>query len=244
MTRLLCFPKGARADRLGAAVAALALTLAVSLLVHGGARAEAPGASSLPGASVAAVREDPDDYKIGLFDKLSITVFGVKELALDSVQVDASGQIQLPLIGSVMAKGKTSRQLSSEIAASLNARYLRDAQVSVTVAASANEKVTVEGAVTDAGVFEIPGKMTLLQAVALAKGPTNRADLRHVAIFRTVEGRRNRLTYDLLAIQAGRNDDPEMLGNDVVVVSESTGLAAFREVVGDVGAFAIFSIFR
>lgn len=228
-------------ERLGGRMMALcAIILAACALIIGRAHADAPKAA----AAATFVKSDPSDYKIGLFDKLNIAVFGVKELALDDVQVDSGGQIQLPLIGGVQARGKTSRQLSDEIAARLNERYLRDAQVSVVVASSANQKITVEGAVTDAGVFEIAGRMTLLQAVAMAKGPTNRADTKHVAIFREINGQRNRLIYDLTAISAGRKDDPEMVGNDVVVVSESRGLSAFREVVGDVGAFAIFSIFR
>jgi polysaccharide export outer membrane protein len=217
------------------------LTLSTGAVLIGGAVKAAVLTAALsppPSASLSS------DYKIGLFDKLAIIVFGVKDLDFDSVPVDASGQIQLPLIGSVEAQGKTSRQLSDEIAQRLNARYLHEAQVSVVVAQSANQKVTVEGAVTDAGVFDIPGRMTLLQAVALAKGPTNRADLKHVAVFREIDGRRDRLTFDVAAIRAGRADDPVMLGNDVVVVSESTSLSAFREVVGDIGAFSIFAIFR
>jgi polysaccharide export outer membrane protein len=217
------------------------LTLSTGAVLIGGAVKAAVLTAPLsppPSASLSS------DYKIGLFDKLAIIVFGVKDLDFDSVPVDASGQIQLPLIGSVEAQGKTSRQLSDEIAQRLNARYLHEAQVSVVVAQSANQKVTVEGAVTDAGVFDIPGRMTLLQAVALAKGPTNRADLKHVAVFREIDGRRDRLTFDVAAIRAGRADDPVMLGNDVVVVSESTSLSAFREVVGDIGAFSIFAIFR
>lgn len=218
-----------------------AVILATCAFIASSVHAETP---NIPAPTPVFVKSDPSDYKIGLFDKLNIAVFGVKELALDDVQVDSGGQIQLPLIGGVQARGKTSRQLSNEIAARLNERYLRDAQVSVVVASSANQKITVEGAVTDAGVFEIAGRMTLLQAVAMAKGPTNRADTKHVAIFREINGQRSRMTFDLTAISAGRKDDPEMEGNDVVVVSESAGLSAFREVVGDVGAFAIFSIFR
>jgi polysaccharide biosynthesis/export protein len=80
--------------------------------------------------------------------------------------------------------------------------------------------------------------------VAMAKGPTNRADLRTVAIYRDVDGKRVRLVFNCEQIRAGKADDPEMLGNDVVVVSESGKLAFFREMVGDVGAFSIFAIFK
>jgi polysaccharide export outer membrane protein len=150
----------------------------------------------------------------------------------------------LPLIGTIKAQGRTCHELADEIARKLDEHYLRDAQVSVIVAQSANQKITVEGAVTDPGVFQIPGRMSLLQAVAMAKGPTNRANLKNVAIYRDVDGKRVRMVFNCEQIRAGEAEDPEMLGNDVVVVSESGKLAFFREVVGDVGAFSIFAIFK
>jgi polysaccharide export outer membrane protein len=217
------------------------LALAPMLLIAAQSRAAAattgpPAATSIAGPA--------SDYRIGLFDKLSVTVFGVKDLESDNIPVDAVGQIQLPLIGTVQAQGRTCRELADEIAKRLDAHYLRDAQVSVIVAQSANQKITVEGAVTDPGVFEIPGRMSLLQAVAMAKGPTNRANLKNVAIYRDVDGKRVRLVFNCEEIRSGKAEDPEMLGNDVVVVSESGKLAFFREVVGDVGAFSIFALFK
>jgi polysaccharide biosynthesis/export protein len=215
------------------------LVLAPLLLITAQSRA-----ATSPSAAPTAITGPASDYKIGLFDKLNVSVFGVKDLESDSVPVDAVGQIQLPLIGTVKAQGRTTRELADEIAKRLNEHYLRDAQVSVIVAQSANQKITVEGAVTDPGVFEIPGRMSLLQALAMAKGPTNRADLRTVAIYRDVDGKRVRLAFNCEQIRAGKLDDPEMLGNDVVVVSESGKLAFFREMVGDVGAFSIFALFK
>jgi polysaccharide export outer membrane protein len=200
------------------------------------AAGETPAATPITGPAT--------DYRIGLFDQLSISVFGVKDLAISAIQVDAVGQIQLPLIGSVHAQGRTVKELSDEIAKRLDEHYLRDAQVSVSVAVSANQKITVEGAVTDPGVFQIPGRMSLLQALAMSKGPTNRANLKNVAIYRDVDGKRTQLLFNCEQIRTGKAEDPELHGNDVIVVSEAGGLAAFREVVGDVGAFSIFSLFR
>jgi len=216
----------------------LVLALAALLTLPPLARA------AVPTASAQSINGPASDYRIGLFDKLSVSVFGVKELESNSIAVDAVGQIQLPLIGAVMAKGRTCNQLSDEIARRLDEHYLRDAQVSVIVAESANQKITVEGAVADPGVFQIPGRMSLLQALAMAKGPTNRANLRDVAIYRDVDGKRTRLLFNCEEIRAGKTEDPEMLGNDVIVVSESAPLAMFREVVGDIGAFSIFAIFK
>jgi polysaccharide export outer membrane protein len=216
----------------------LALAIAPLLLVATQTRAagDPPVATPITAPAV--------DYRIGVFDQLSVSVFGVKDLDISAVQVDAVGQIQLPLIGSVHAQGRTVKELSDEIARRLDEHYLRDAQVSVTVAASANQKITVEGAVTDPGVFQIPGRMSLLQALAMSKGPTNRANLKNVAIYRDIDGKRSQLVFDCEQIRKGKIEDPELHGNDVIVVSEAGGLAFFREMVGDVGAFSIFAIFK
>ncbi|MEJ0067097.1 MAG: polysaccharide biosynthesis/export family protein [Caulobacteraceae bacterium] len=101
--------------------------------------------------------DTPKDYVIGPLDKLSIKVFQVQDLSLDAVQVDASGQIVLPLIGNVTASGKTTNQLSQEIAGRLGERYLQSPQVSVIVLQSTSQKVTVEGEVRSPGVFQMAG---------------------------------------------------------------------------------------
>ena len=55
------------------------------------------------------------DYEIGPGDTLSVNTFQEKDLTLDHVEVDASGNILLPLIGSVHAAGLSSAALSTEI---------------------------------------------------------------------------------------------------------------------------------
>jgi polysaccharide export outer membrane protein len=165
---------------------------------------------------------NPVEYRIGPLDTLSITVFEVKVLSFDTIHVDASGQLVLPLIGVVTAQGKTARELSEDIARRLDATYMHDPQVSVAVVDSPSEKVTVEGDVTNAGVFKLPGgDGTLLEAIAMAQGVTPLADLKHISIFRTVGGTQQRLVFDGSAVQEGRVSDPGVLAGDVVVVGES-----------------------
>ncbi len=161
------------------------------------------------------------DYQIGALDKLNIVVFQVKELTVENLQVDASGQILLPLIGSVIAKGKTTTELSHEIAEKLEVSYLQSPQVSVTVADTASQKVTVEGAVNEAGVFELKGRTSLLEAVARAKGASKAANLRRVSIVRSVDGVAHAATFDLATISEGKARNPEVIANDVVIVDTS-----------------------
>lgn len=180
------------------------------------------------------------DYEIGPRDTLSITVFQVPDLTVKEAKVDASGLLALPLIGSVTAAGKTTVQLADEIAAKLKAGYLQSPQVSVIVLEAIGQKVTVDGAVTEPGVFELKGRTTLLQAVAMAKGPGRDANLRRVAVFRVADGQRTAAVFDLSAIRDGRADDPQILANDVIVVDSSALKGVMREIISALPGLAVF----
>lgn len=179
-------------------------------------------------------------YRIGVGDKLNIRVFQVPDLSFEDLVIDSSGDIQMPLIGSVRGAGLTSSELSAEIAQRLAAQYLRNPQVTVTVTEAASQKITVDGAVTKPGVYVMRGSTTLLQAVAMAEGPTAVADLTKVAVFRTIDGQRSVALFDLQAIRQGRSPDPEVLGDDVLVVDTSRLSAARRDLVAALPALAIF----
>lgn len=186
---------------------------------------------------------NPAQYRIGVGDKLDVRVFQVEDLSFEELVVDTSGNIQLPLIGAVRGAGRTAGEMSSDIAERLAARYLRDPQVTVTIKEAASQKITVDGAVTKPGVYEMRGSTSLLQAVAMAEGPTRVADLTKVAVFRSVDGRRSVAVFDLSAIRQGRASDPQVLGDDVIVVDTSRLNSALREVVAAIPAFAAFAYF-
>jgi polysaccharide export outer membrane protein len=187
------------------AVAILAQTPRPALAAN---TADKPTSSSAVAAALAVQTAALSDYRIGPLDKLNIVVFGVKELTVENLQVDASGQILLPLIGAVIARGKTTSELSGEIAGKLEKTYMQSPQVSVTVADTASQKVTVEGAVNEAGVFELKGRTSLLEAVARAKGMSKAANSHRVAIIRTVDGVPHAASFDLAAISAGKAANP------------------------------------
>lgn len=168
-------------------------------------------------------------YRIGPLDVLAVTVFQEPDLSQRDVQVDASGDLLVPLIGTVHAAGKTARQLSAEIASRFGQDILVDPQVTVSVTASVSQQVTVEGNVTMPGVYDITGAPTLLEALARARSPTRVARLQEVVVFRTLAGRRAGAVFDVAAIRSGRAPDPELLGGDVVVVGFDAVKGAFRD---------------
>lgn len=222
----------------GLAVAIFSATACASPGAPSGQLQSQPTFLSAGGLPLQAVTQD---YRIGPLDKLNITVFQVKDLTLEDVQVDGSGRIFLPLIGSVVATGKTTQELSTEIADRLRGQYLQAPQVAVWVAEAISQKVTVDGSVVQPGVYTMSGPTTLLQAVAMARGPDLKyANLSRVAIFRTINGQRNAAVFDLKAIRAGKAPDPVILGNDVVVVEGSTAKGMFREILAALPGLAIF----
>lgn len=193
--------------------------------------------------TVQTVAAPSSEYNIGVGDKLSVRVFQVEDLSFDELVVDTSGNINLPLIGAVRGSGRTAGEMSADIAGRLAAQYLRNPQVTVTVKEAASQKITVDGAVTRPGVYEMRGSTSLLQAVAMAEGPSRVADLTKVAVFRSIDGRRSVAVFDLSAIRQGRATDPQVLGDDVIVVDTSRLNSALREAVGALPAFAAFAYF-
>jgi polysaccharide export outer membrane protein len=188
---------------------------------------------------------DPSaEYVIGAQDKLSIHVFEVKELSLDEVTVDATGQVELPLIGRMSAAGKTPLELQTEIAQRLGDRYLQSPQVSVLVLDAASQKVTVEGEVRTPGVFSMKGRTTLMQAIAMAGGPGDNADLHKVAVIRDDHGIRRAAVCDYESIRRGRQLDPELRGDDIIVVDGSKSKELWSNALKALPFFTMFAYIR
>ena len=181
------------------------------------------------------------EMRIGPMDMVEVKVFGVDELN-GSYQVDHLGRIKMPLIGEVIAKDYTALQLASILEQRLEDNYLQDADVTVSVQDSDRERVTVEGSVSKPGMYPVEGRIGLLQAVALAGGPSQSANPRKVVIFRQVEGQRMAAGYDLTAIRKGEADDPAVFGNDIIVVDGSEARQTYGEFLKSIPLLSLFLI--
>ena len=168
-------------------------------------------------------------YLIGPFDKLVIDVFGIEELSKKEVQTDAGGRISFPLAGIVEAAGKTPAEVEEILEERLRGRFVRDPQVTVNLKETVSQVITVDGQVKEPGLYPVIGRMTLMRAVATAKGSAEFAKLDDVVIFRTVGGQKMAALYNLKAIRRGYYDDPEVFANDVVVVGDSAGRRLFKD---------------
>jgi polysaccharide export outer membrane protein len=190
----------------------------------------------------ASAMPQPASYRIGPLDTLTIAIFRVPDLSGD-VQVNEAGKFTLPLIGEIEAGGKTTDELAAYLKGRLSQRFLQDPEVQVMVKASVSQKVTVEGAVTQPGIYPIAGKTSLLQAVALARGTDEDANPRRVVIFRQIEGKRQAAAFDLVSIRRGQMGDPEVFGNDIIVVDDSKSRSLFNDFLRTIPAISIFRPF-
>lgn len=198
------------------------------------------GGSSAVTAVLGTVLPEPDrsdlvggsrPYLIGAFDKLAINVFGVPELNQQEFQVDASGRLSFPLAGVIEVSGHTPNEVAELIREKLRGQYIRNPQVTVNLRETVSQVITVDGQVREPGLYPVVGRMTLMRAVATAKGAGEYAKLSDVVVFRTVKGQKYAALYNLKAIRRGAYEDPEVFANDVVVVGDSPGRRLFRDLV-------------
>ena len=195
--------------------------------------------TSLPAPSMLDMTQDVSDYRIAPLDKLTVTVFGVTDLTTAG-QVDAAGNFSMPLIGAVPAMGETPQGLSAKIAAALDQKYVRNPQVSVTVTEAVGQVVTVEGSVMKPGSFAVIGHTTLLRVIAAAGGPSEYARLSEAVVFRTVNGQRMVARFNLKDIRGARAPDPDIYGNDVVVIGDSAARRLFKDIISVAPVLGIF----
>jgi polysaccharide export outer membrane protein len=167
---------------------------------------------------------------IGPLDTIQVDVFNIPELSRE-MQVDASGGISMPLVGMIDARGKTAGELARDIEMSLRGRYVRNPQVTINIKSSVSQVVTVDGQVVEPGLYPVTNQMTLMRAVASARGLSEYARAEEVVILRTVEGRRMAGLYSIAAIRRGAYEDPAIYANDVIVVGDSPQRRLFRDVV-------------
>jgi polysaccharide export outer membrane protein len=179
------------------------------------------------------------NYKILPMDKLAIKVFKQEDLTGD-YDVDLAGHISLPLIGEVEAANLTTAELDQRLTEKLGAKYLEHPDVSVSIKQSAGRLVTIDGAVKDSGSFPVMGNLTLMQAVALAKGTSEDANPHRVAIFRTIGGKRQAAAFDLTSIRRGEAHDPQVYPGDIVVVDGSSVKSIEKRLLQSIPLLAIF----
>src|SRR5689334_3627399 len=161
-------------------------------LAYGGPR-YAPGRPVIVPVAGPAPRSG---YTLDSGDKLRVVVFGQDGLT-NSYNVDAAGNITMPLIGTVPARGLSTAELSAAIGARLKQGFIREPHVAVEI--ETYRPFFILGEVTFPGQYPFVANMSVETAVAIAGGFTPRAYHTDVVISRTVRGETVRATVPVTA---------------------------------------------
>jgi polysaccharide export outer membrane protein len=163
------------------------------LMYAGGAPAAAvasPVAAVVPAAATAATSV----YLLDSGDKLRIVVFGQDGLS-NSYVVDAAGNITMPLIGAVAARGTSTSELARSVGARLRNGFIREPHVAIEI--ESYRPFFILGEVTYPGQYPYVPNMTVETAVAIAGGFTPRAYRWDVKVARNQGGQAYRMSVPL-----------------------------------------------
>ena len=122
-----------------------------------------------------------EDYRLGPGDRLKVTVFGQPQES-GEFEVDGAGNLAYPLLGSVLAGGKTLPELQEYIRKELNDKFIVDPRVSIEVLNY--RPFYIYGEVNRAGSYPYVSGLTIRRAIAIAGGFTRRAQHEPVRVFR------------------------------------------------------------
>lgn len=122
------------------------------------------------------------DYILGSGDRIALTLWGSIEGTYE-LEVNRSGEITLPRVGTVKVSGVRFGQLPALLNGQL-AKVFKDFQFTLTMGKLRLIKVYVVGEVQAPGDYSVSSLSTLINALAAAGGPTKNGSLRSIAIRR------------------------------------------------------------
>lgn len=224
--------RGRRLSR-GARVAAVALAACASLASPTPVSTNAPETPKAPAARRPAADQSQGTpgivvpppangpYRLAEGDVVDIRLFYNAELN-DQVQIRPDGRISMPLIGEVELAGKT----IAEAVTQLEERYakeVRTPRVTIQVRTYAAQKVFVTGEVMRPGVVNLPGRMTVLEAIHEAGGIRHTGNTKLAVLIRKrADGQPIGYRLPLVARGAPTPQAATVLGPfDVVMVPET-----------------------
>jgi polysaccharide biosynthesis/export protein len=188
------------------------LCVAVSL----GAAVRPAGAAQAAAGPPPAAEETA--YAVAPGDVLRIAVWKEPELSGD-VFVRLDGMITVSLVGDLKASGKTTGQIAAEVREGLRP-FLEAPQVTVTVSQAVSARFYVIGEVTTSGAFPLTGRITVLQALALAGGFREFAKRERIVVIREARGERRAIPFNFRDLEAGTNLEQNIVvqAGDTVIV--------------------------
>lgn len=176
------------------------------------------------------------EYFIEAGDVLNINVFPAEEFSRE-VTVQPDGAIEIPLLGSIRAKGYRSEELQ-KILASRFSKYVSNPSITLTVRPFSSNKVAILGQVLGPGYYEYREGMRLLDIVAQAHGPQDYAKTDQVRIYRRIKNDPRRVSEevikaDLAAVFNGKMDKNILLASGDIVYVPRKGYSTGAKWISD-----------
>jgi polysaccharide export outer membrane protein len=164
------------------------------------------------------------DYVIGIYDSLGVSVWQQPGLSVLQVAVRPDGNISMPLIDNVHAAGLTTDELKAHIG-ELLAEYITAPHVTVVVQQINSKNVYLIGEVKREGTIKVLGGMRVVDALSVAGGFATFADKRRVKVIRHIDGTGQvEFNFNYVAFVDGKdlNQNILLLPGDRIVVPEQT----------------------
>lgn len=162
-----------------AAMALLTSTLALGVPSVAAAQAADQAAAAPAQARPPAV----SSYRINPGDELEINVWGEERLQR-ALRVLPDGTIAFPLVGQLKVSGLLPQQVEEMVTARLQSQYRGDVPfVTVSVQSPAGMQFSVLGKVRSPGSFTVGRYVNVLEALSLAGGPAEFANLGRVLVI-------------------------------------------------------------
>ncbi|MCO6441840.1 MAG: polysaccharide biosynthesis/export family protein [Nitrococcus mobilis] len=175
------------------------------------------GLALLASGIVSAQQADPESYRLGVGDRISVNVAGSPEFDT-TTRIREDGAIGYPYLGTVQVGGLTLEEAESHIERQLlAAKLLRSPQVTVTVEQYLSRQVTVLGQVRNPKRYGLSGPSTVLDLIAEAGGRLkDGAD--YVVLIRRENGQSKRHILTMDALTAGNAVGTRVQADDVLIV--------------------------
>ncbi len=156
------------------------------------------------------------DYRLVPGDKLRIEVYKDPQIS-QTLQIRPDGKITVPLVGDVAAAGRTPVALRDSITTSLK-EYITNPVVTVIVVEFEPQSVSVMGEVARPGPVPIKGKLSVLEALAVAGGFKDFANTKNITIRRPTASGVQIIKFNYRDAVKGEGKPLYLQPGDIVIV--------------------------
>jgi polysaccharide biosynthesis/export protein len=177
------------------------------------------GLLSLVVCATCAADSAPPEYRLHAGDKILVGVYDDPKLPPQEITITPDGKFAFPMLGEVLAGGRTTAQIRAELTTRLK-QYVTDPIVTIAVTDVKGNVVYVVGQVNKPGSITMNPTINVLQALSIAGGGNPYAKLDDIVVIRGTASGQQVLAFRYGQVSAGKNlaQNIQLESGDVVVV--------------------------